>query len=158
MRDWLQERAAHSVASAWLASEWMVWVISYGGLLFDLLIVPLLLWRKARLMAFVLAMAFHVTNHWLFDIGVFPWLSIATTALFFPADWPRRFGARIRKLWMGPTKTKRAPLLNANQAAFKYQRVIAGCLSIYLSWQLLMPLRHFLYPGVVSWTEEGHRF
>ena len=25
-------------------------------------------------------------------------------------------------------------------------------------FQLLVPLRHFLYPGYVSWTEEGHRF
>ena len=24
--------------------------------------------------------------------------------------------------------------------------------------QLLMPLRHHLYPGNVNWTEEGHRF
>jgi vitamin K-dependent gamma-carboxylase len=24
--------------------------------------------------------------------------------------------------------------------------------------QLLVPLRHFLYPGNVSWTQEGHRF
>ena len=23
---------------------------------------------------------------------------------------------------------------------------------------MLFPLRHFLYPGVVHWTEEGHRF
>jgi hypothetical protein len=158
VRDWLHEIAAHSATGAWLATEWMVWVISYGGLLFDLFIVPLLFWRKTRVMAFVLAMAFHLTNHWLFDIGIFPWLSIATTALFFSPDWPRQFGARIRELWMGPTQVKRAPLLNANQVGFKYQGVIAGCLSIYLSWQLLMPLRHFLYPGAVSWTEEGHRF
>jgi hypothetical protein len=29
---------------------------------------------------------------------------------------------------------------------------------IYFALQLLIPLRHFLYPGNVSWTEEGHRF
>ena len=158
VRDWLREGAAHSATGAWLGNEWMVWVIAYGGLLFDLLIVPLLLWRKTRPLAFALALAFHLANHWLFDIGIFPWLSIATTALFFPADWPRRFGIRVRELWVGSTKTKRGPLLNANQAGFKHQGVIAGCLSIYLSWQLLMPFRHFLYPGAVSWTEEGHRF
>jgi hypothetical protein len=28
----------------------------------------------------------------------------------------------------------------------------------YLLAQLLVPLRHFLYPGEVSWSEEGHRF
>jgi hypothetical protein len=29
---------------------------------------------------------------------------------------------------------------------------------VYLALQLLIPLRHWLYPGNVSWTEEGHRF
>ena len=158
VRGWLHEQAAQSSLGAWVGSEWMVGVISYGGLLFDLLIVPFLLWRKTRMIAFTVALGFHLTNHWLFDIGIFPWLSIAMTALFFPTDWPRRFGVRIRELWTGPTKTKRAPLLNANQAGFSHQGVIAGCLSIYLSWQLLMPFRHSLYPGAVSWTEEGHRF
>ena len=31
-------------------------------------------------------------------------------------------------------------------------------LGIYVAIQLLVPLRHHLYPGDVAWTEEGHRF
>jgi hypothetical protein len=31
-------------------------------------------------------------------------------------------------------------------------------LTAYLAVQLLLPLRHYLYPGNVSWTEEGHNF
>ena len=29
---------------------------------------------------------------------------------------------------------------------------------VYLAVQVLVPLRHWLYPGDVAWTEEGHRF
>jgi len=29
---------------------------------------------------------------------------------------------------------------------------------VYLAVQLFLPLRHYLYPGNVSWTEEGHNF
>jgi hypothetical protein len=29
---------------------------------------------------------------------------------------------------------------------------------LYLAIQVLVPLRHWLYPGDVYWTEEGHRF
>ena len=29
---------------------------------------------------------------------------------------------------------------------------------MYLVFQLVLPLRHFAYPGNVSWTEEGHNF
>lgn len=38
------------------------------------------------------------------------------------------------------------------------QKVVVGLLAAYLVFQLLFPLRHFLYPGNVSWTEEGHNF
>jgi len=31
-------------------------------------------------------------------------------------------------------------------------------LALFVAWQILMPLRHLLYPGNVSWTEGGHRF
>lgn len=31
-------------------------------------------------------------------------------------------------------------------------------LILFLSLQLLLPLRHWLYPGNVLWTEEGYRF
>ena len=33
-----------------------------------------------------------------------------------------------------------------------------GALGLYLAIQVAVPLRHFLYPGNVSWTEEGHNF
>jgi hypothetical protein len=38
------------------------------------------------------------------------------------------------------------------------QKLVAGLLAAYLAVQLLLPLRHYLYPGNVSWTEEGHNF
>src|SRR6185369_13957879 len=38
------------------------------------------------------------------------------------------------------------------------QRAFLAALGFYVMFQLLMPLRHFLYPGYVSWTEDGHRF
>ena len=38
------------------------------------------------------------------------------------------------------------------------QKLVVGLLAAYLVVQLLFPLRHYLYPGNVSWTEEGHNF
>ena len=36
--------------------------------------------------------------------------------------------------------------------------MILSLLAVYVAVQLLVPLRHLLYPGDVAWTEEGHRF
>jgi vitamin K-dependent gamma-carboxylase len=37
-------------------------------------------------------------------------------------------------------------------------KAVAALLTTYLAVQLILPLRHYAYPGNVSWTEEGHNF
>ena len=38
------------------------------------------------------------------------------------------------------------------------QRLLLGFIGLWLAFQVLFPLRHLLYPGNPSWTEQGHRF
>ena len=57
--------------------KWFQLLVCYGGFFFDLLIVPLLLWKKTRPYAFLLSCLFHVFNSFTFRIGIFPYLSIA---------------------------------------------------------------------------------
>lgn len=38
------------------------------------------------------------------------------------------------------------------------QAWVLSAIGAYLAIQILMPLRHWLYPGDVNWTEEGHRY
>src|SRR5690606_10618868 len=59
LRDWLLELAEHPLVGPVVSYETVVYFFSYGGLLFDLLVVPALLWRKTRPFAFALALAFH---------------------------------------------------------------------------------------------------
>jgi hypothetical protein len=37
-------------------------------------------------------------------------------------------------------------------------KLVVGFIGVWLAIQILVPLRYLLYPGNVSWTEEGHRF
>ena len=153
MRTYLTGRTDVPLIGPWLGEEWMVSVFSYGGLVFDLLVVPGLLWRPTRVLAFAAAVTFHVTNTILFDIGVFPWFSIATTALFFAPDWPRRllprrFGGRVG----APVQPAPARPLTSGQ------RATVLCLAVFFGIQLLLPLRRHLYPGNFLWTEEGYLF
>src|ERR1700752_5018947 len=39
-----------------------------------------------------------------------------------------------------------------------HQKLVVGFIVVWIGLQILVPLRYFLYPGNVSWTEEGHRF
>jgi hypothetical protein len=147
MRIWLPMRGDFPLLGRFFAEEWMAYAFSYGGLLLDLAVVPLLLWRKSRPYAFAAAVAFHLLNARLFRIGIFPWLMIAATTIFFAPGWPRRFLKRPAK---GPPDFAAAPALR--------RRLVLGFAAAWLAVQLTFPLRHFVIPGDVAWTEEGHRF
>ncbi len=147
LRAWLSERTDFPLIGRFFTEEWAVYFFAYGGLLFDLLVVPLLLWKRTRVAAFCLAIFFNLANARLFEIGIFPWLMLAGSALFFEPDWPRRFF----RLDAGPPYAPGATVYRQRR-----QRLTLAGIGLYLALQLLLPLRHHLYPGEVSWTEEGH--
>ena len=162
VRMWLARRADRPLVGPLLTEEWVVYLISYGGLAFDLMIVPLLLWRRTRVPAFLLALAFHLTNAFLFNIGIFPWFMIAATLLFFPPDWPRHLARRASNLVRrsGRPVSDGAPPCSSTGRSRPgvVERVVVGVLAVHVLAQLVIPLRHWLYPGDVAWTEEGHLF
>jgi hypothetical protein len=92
IRSWLASRLDFPLIGRFFTDEWMVLAFAYGGLLLDLLIVPFLLWRRTRPHAFAVGLVFHATNALLFRIGIFPWMMMAATTIFFAPDWPRRAG------------------------------------------------------------------
>lgn len=150
MTLWLARRTHLPVIGPWLTGDAMPYVFAWGGVLFDLLIVPALLWKRTRPLAYLAAVVFHLMNAVLWDIGIFPWFMIGATLLFFPPELFRRVLSRRRL---------RAPAEPQPTAALdRRQRLTVRCLMIYAAWQLLFPFRHFLYPGDVNWTEEGHHF
>ncbi|MFT4979904.1 MAG: vitamin K-dependent gamma-carboxylase, partial [Myxococcota bacterium] len=140
--DWMEGRRGFWLVGPLLAWDPTAWMMSYSGLLLDLFLFPALLWRRSRTVAITLAIVFHVLNASIFTIGIFPYLMIAWTLLFLEPDWPRRFLPAARSL---PT----TPLL---------PRWGLAVMGLWFAVQFMLPLRHWLYPGEVSWTEEGHRF
>jgi vitamin K-dependent gamma-carboxylase len=169
MRSFLGSNTDFPIIGRLFTEGWMVYLFSYGGLLFDLLIVPFLLWRRTRLVAFAFAIAFHLTNAQLFNIGIFPWFAIAASTLYFAPSWPRRFVAFLRNFRWSPRWT--AVQLDHEEQEMREEDapaaptplkarhwVIISLLGVFFAVQLLVPLRHFLYPGDASWTYEGHRF
>lgn len=153
LQDWLADSSHLPLIGPYMTERWMAYAFSYGGLLLDLLLVPLLLWRRTRPFAFVAAVGFHLLNDQLFQIGIFPWFMIAATALFFSADWPRRLVTPIARHRNAPK-----PPVRRDAPMPPHAGRIVALLTVYVAFQLLFPLRHYLYPGEANWTEEGHRF
>ncbi len=150
VRQFLAEEAPTvPFIGALLAQPWSPYLVSYGGLLLDLALIPLLLWRRTRLLALALAAAFHLTNAALFPIGIFPWLMIAALVLFVPGKWLRAIVARP-----GADSPPEKPASKPPSHAI----LVLSSLVAYFAIQILVPLRHFAYPGRASWTGEGDLF
>jgi hypothetical protein len=141
-----------SKADYWLVGEllqqkWAHFTISWFGFLFDLLIIPLLLYRKTRVPIFIAAIFFHLFNSFIFHIGIFPYLSLAFILFFFPSEDINKWFLRGKKEYYN----RKEIILPKNRNLF----VIV--ISVWFIIQLGLPLRHWFYEDDVLWTEEGHR-
>lgn len=120
--------------------------IAYAGILFDLLIVPLLLFKKTRTIALVASLSFHLFNAIFLQIGIFPFFALTFSLFFYPPE-------KIRKLFL-----RNKPVFNESVPENHFGKpIFLFFLLPFLFLQLLLPLRHHLIEGDVLWTEEGHR-
>lgn len=157
LRMWMAVRTDVEPFHTLLTNASVIWFMVYGALLLDLLVVPLLLYRKTRLAAYVVVCGFHFINVWLFGLYIFPWLMMAATLIFFPPDWPlrllQRFGSAEET--DGESATV-APL--GSPTPPPTWTLVPTILVLWVVLQSLIPLRHIAIEGSSSWTEEGHRF
>jgi len=157
LRMWMAVRTDVEPFHTLLTNASVIWFMVYGALLLDLLVVPLLLYRKTRLAAYVVVCGFHFINVWLFGLYIFPWLMMAATLIFFPPDWPlrllQRFGSAEET--DGESATV-APL--GSPTPPPTWTLLPTILVLWVVLQSLIPLRHIAIEGSSSWTEEGHRF
>ncbi|PTX44786.1 vitamin K-dependent gamma-carboxylase-like protein [Christiangramia gaetbulicola] len=136
----------------WLVGEflqqgWIRYAIAYFGLLFDLLIIPLLLWKPTRLPVFLAAIFFHLFNSFIFHIGIFPYMSLAFCIFFFPTETINRIFLRNKKKHYDGDEVIVPP----------YRNFLIGAMSVWFVIQVSLPLRHWFFKDDVLWTEEGHR-
>jgi len=82
---------------------------------------------------------------------------MGSTFIFLDPDWPRRALAFLRGLFVASSKHARARASAVSpQARSRIGVGVMAFMGVWLGVQVLLPLRHWLYPGNVSWTEEGH--
>lgn len=139
-------------------NTFFIGLLTYGGLAFDLLIVPMLLWRRTRLLAFLVVTFFHLTNALIFPIDFFPWFMLALTAVFFPPDFPLRVARFVRPRSVAPENTMHPRDDRSRLRSSPTRKAITVALAVYVLFQLIFPLRHYFYPGEVYWTGRGDNF
>ncbi|WP_437920434.1 HTTM domain-containing protein [Sphingobacterium sp. LRF_L2] len=151
MAAWLENRIGWNSLTECLRSHKFSQIFSWLGFGFDLLIVPLLLWKRTRIYAFVAAVFFHLFNSITLHIGIFPFFALSLGLFCFPPETIRRVFFPGKQVLM---TTEPGNLPQADKVSRLFFTII---FSFYIAWQIYLPLRHWLIPGDVLWTEEGHR-
>jgi len=103
MKIWLQAHTHWALLGSLFQKTWVAYAASWFGALYDLSIPFLISIKRTRWLAYSAVVFFHLMTAMLFPIGMFPYIMIGATLIFFPASFHL---ALINKLsaignWMG---------------------------------------------------------
>jgi vitamin K-dependent gamma-carboxylase len=148
--DFLSGRALRAMSPDYALARWLPSHLAYQlascvGALFDLLIVPFLLWRRTRRAAWLALVLFHVHNALTLPVGVVPWSMLVASTVFLPPDWPRRLRLRL-------------PPSPALSNAYRSSRWTLALVGAWMAFQVALPMRQWFYSGDAYFTEIGFHF
>ncbi len=157
LKIWLASKTDVPLMGSLMGKAWVPYVFSWFGALYDLTIPFLLLYKPTRWLAFFLVAVFHIMTSVLFNIGMFPYIMIFSTLIFFDAGFHHKLLDFLSKTFRWDTSVfdAKATLREKHNTLtiLKY-----GIVSLFFAVQLLLPWRYLTYPGELFWTEEGYRF
>ncbi|GEO05456.1 type I deoxyribonuclease HsdR [Adhaeribacter aerolatus] len=156
MKIWLPAKSHLLLVGPLMYETWVAYLFSWFGALYDLFIVFFLLHRKTRPAAYFLVLVFHLATALFFpSIGVFPYVMILSSLVFFSSAFHQRFLATIQRTGLFRIAKLNSPALPFKPRANQFLLTIIG---IFFFLQVLIPFRFLLYPGSLFWHEEGFRF
>ena len=145
--DWLNQKAVSQILNNSFQRNnleadtslfpFLVFTLTYAGFLFDLLIVPVLLYRKTFWLGVLAMLVFNLTNMYLLSIGSFPIAMLGTIVLFYPFK-------------IGKLKD-----MNTEPHMHKRKGITEASLLTFICILIILPFNHFFIDGNVFWTSEG---
>jgi hypothetical protein len=155
LKLWLPARAGDMPVVGFLMDEvWMAYLFSWFGCIYDLLIPFFLLSKKYRPYAYFLVIVFHVLTWSLFHIGMFPFIMIISTLIFFDTEFHQKIIDKFLSIGITKNEKRKTKVLHPSFVS----KLILPLFIIHFTFQLILPFRYLLYPEKLFWTEEGFRF
>ena len=156
MSIWLQAKTNWLILGALFTEKWVAYSCSWVACIFDLTVAFFLLSKQFRPIAYFVLVIFHIITGLMFPIGMFPWIMILATLIFFSPNFHKSIIAFISQIFKIKVKAQdctRFIVLKGIKRKF-----LSVFLSTYVLIQLLLPIRYLFYPGDLFWTEQGYRF
>jgi hypothetical protein len=152
LRIWLPAFSHYPLIGPYLEQLWVAYAFSWFGCIYDLLIGFFLFSRRTVNIAYVFVVVFHLATAIFFNIGMFPFIMLTITIIFFREEFHMRILATLRRMTGYYNKKGITPSVASVRPVF------AAALAVFFLVQVLLPFRYLLYQGSLFWTEQGYRF
>ncbi len=141
LRMWLQAFRDLPLVGDLFATSWLAFVFSWFSCFYDLTIPFFLSNSKTRNIAYVFVVVFHILTWLLFPIGVFPWVMIFSTLIFFPASFHDKWINLLKTLFSWKNAGSNIPVSKS--------KIVVALLSFFLIARccFVQPLRPCLSIG-----------
>lgn len=163
-KDWLLEAQplaiwlpAHSelpFIGHLLTEKWVAYFFSWFGCAYDLLIPFLLFIPVLVRPAYFFVVVFHLTTALFFNIGMFPYIMIVLTSIFFSDQFHISLVRRLKWRFNLPVRRD----FQTYRPSQAFLRVLVFVFGLHFFIQVFAPFRYLLYEGNLFWTEQGYRF
>ena len=137
-----------------MQKEWFHYFMSWGGMFYDLLIPFILLYSRTRIYGFLLVVFFHIFTVILFPIGMFPYIMIVSSLIFFSSKTHKKLLDFVLK----PAINRLNNLKQVNAVHIKRKKLAISIVFVFFIIQFIFPFRYAFYPGELFWNEQGYRF
>ncbi|MDB5274252.1 MAG: deoxyribonuclease HsdR [Chitinophagaceae bacterium] len=155
LKIWLPANTHWFLIGPLMKEEWIAYVFSWGGLFFDLFIGFVLFNKKTVYIGYFFVAIFHVFTALMFPIGMFPYIMMSMTLIFFSNHFHQSIINVLRK-FAGRKIADEIP--TPLFISSLHRKFIYGLMTLYFMIQFCLPLRYLLYPDSLFWTEEGFRY
>ncbi len=158
---WLPAKSNLPLVGDLLNYKFTAYLFSWFGAIYDILIPFFLFNKRTRNIAYLFVIVFHAATAIVLPvIGMFPYIMILSTLIFFSAEFHKKL---IQHL-VGVFSFGKKNLLNHRediQFSFSFpvmRKLMLAGLCLHFIIQIVFPFRYLLYPGNLFWTEQGYRF
>lgn len=149
LRLWLPPHSDWPIIGPLFEYAETAYFFAWAGAFYDLTIPLFLSLKRTRAIAYASVVFFHGITAALFPIGMFPWIMMVATTLFFATSFHQAIYDKLKNLFNYSETSGEGP--NTPKGLY-YGWVV------FMVWQIVWPFRYIAYPGEMFWTEQGYRF
>lgn len=152
LKIWLPAFSHYFLIGDFMEKAWLAYFFCWFGCIYDLLIGFLLFNKRTVNIAYVFVIVFHLATALFFNIGMFPFIMMTITTIFFRESFHLKILSFFKKMVSYHNTS------NHDLKVYSNSKIVVLVAILFFTIQMLLPFRYLAYPGKLFWTEQGYRF